>query len=337
MSVTLPPNLDEDGFYGIRLESIGGLGAHLAGQLLAEVGVLRLGLNGSHFSSYGSEKKGTPVKSFIRFCDPDRSVRTNSPVERPHLIAVFHQALIGREKVTLGLRRDGTIIVNTTASPEEMKERLGLPGGTVGVLDAHGIALAEGSRVNMAMLGAVVRVASFIDFQAVKDTVREEFERRYPHLVEANLRVLQRGYDELVLKTFPIEGEWETGVARPQPAYGYLNAPWGGLLPNPGNSMLKDLSASRQGVLPELDLEKCVHCGLCDVVCPDYCFVWETVPGDDGKTAVHLLGIDYRYCKGCLKCVDACPKDALVEIRETEGYAEAHRVPLLPRLQGKSA
>jgi hypothetical protein len=26
-----------------------------------------------------------------------------------------------------------------------------------------------------------------------------------------------------------------------------------------------------------------------------------------------------------------------VEIRETEGYAEAHRVPLLPRLQGKSA
>ena len=104
MSVTLPPNLDEDGFYGIRLESIGGLGAHLAGQLLAEVGVLRLGLNGSHFSSYGSEKKGTPVKSFIRFCDPDRSVRTNSPVERPHLIAVFHEALIGREKVALGLR-----------------------------------------------------------------------------------------------------------------------------------------------------------------------------------------------------------------------------------------
>jgi pyruvate ferredoxin oxidoreductase gamma subunit len=83
-------------------------------------------------------------------------------------------------------------------------------------------------------------------------------------------------------------------------------------------------------------LEKCVNCGLCDVVCPDYCFVWETVPGDDGKPAVHLLGIDYRYCKGCLRCVDVCPTGALVEIRETEGYAEAHKVPLLPRLQGKS-
>ena len=78
MVAALPKNLDEDGFYGIRLESIGGLGAHLAGQILAEAGVLRLGLNGSHFSSYGSEKKGTPLKSYIRFCSPDQTVRTNS-------------------------------------------------------------------------------------------------------------------------------------------------------------------------------------------------------------------------------------------------------------------
>jgi hypothetical protein len=56
---------------------IGGLGAHLAGQMLAEAGVLGLGLNGSHFSSYGSEKKGTPLKSYIRFCSPDQTVRTN--------------------------------------------------------------------------------------------------------------------------------------------------------------------------------------------------------------------------------------------------------------------
>ena len=59
------PGAGEDGFFGIRFESVGGLGAHLAGQILAEAGVLRQGLNGAHFSSYGSEKKGTPVKSFV--------------------------------------------------------------------------------------------------------------------------------------------------------------------------------------------------------------------------------------------------------------------------------
>jgi pyruvate ferredoxin oxidoreductase gamma subunit len=40
-----------------------------------------------------------------------------------------------------------------------------------------------------------------------------------------------------------------------------------------------------------------------------------------------LQGIDYQYCKGCLKCVQACPTDALVGALEEEGYAEAHRVP----------
>ena len=77
------PGADDDGFFGIRFESIGGLGAHLAGKILAEAGVLRQGLNGAHFSSYGSEKKGTPVKSFVRFCPADREVRTSSPIETP--------------------------------------------------------------------------------------------------------------------------------------------------------------------------------------------------------------------------------------------------------------
>ncbi len=77
----LLPGADDDGFFGIRFESIGGLGAHLAGKILAEAGVLRQGLNGAHFSSYGSEKKGTPVKSFVRFCAGDHEVRTSSPIE----------------------------------------------------------------------------------------------------------------------------------------------------------------------------------------------------------------------------------------------------------------
>ncbi len=39
-----------------------------------------------------------------------------------------------------------------------------------------------------------------------------------------------------------------------------------------------------------------------------------------------LQGIDYQYCKGCLKCVVACPTDALKTIREVEGYSDEHGV-----------
>ena len=54
-------------YYEIRLESIGGLGANLCGKMLGEVGLKYLDVNSISFSSYGSEKTGTPVKGFIRY------------------------------------------------------------------------------------------------------------------------------------------------------------------------------------------------------------------------------------------------------------------------------
>lgn len=323
------PGAGADGFFSIRFESIGGLGAHLAGQILAEAVVLRQGLNGSQFSSYGSEKKGTPVRSFVRFCAPDREIRTSSPVESPQVVAVFHEALAHSQNVTAGLTPTGTIVVNTRSTPDAVRELLGLRAGTVTVLDALGIAVEEGARPNMAMLGAVVRTCPFIDPDAVRATMRETFSRRYAHLVDANIATFDRGFKELRRKTFRAAAGEEPGAPlRAAPSFGYLEATLGGTILDPGNSIVKDLTASRVGLVPALDLEACVHCGICDIVCPDLCFVWE-----EEDEAIRLRGIDYHYCKGCMRCIGACPTGALVELREEEGYAEAHRVPLYPWLE----
>ena len=77
MSAPNLPITNELGYYDIRMESIGGMGANLAGQILAEACILRIGYNGVNFASYGSEKKGTPVKSFIRLCATDQEVTDN--------------------------------------------------------------------------------------------------------------------------------------------------------------------------------------------------------------------------------------------------------------------
>jgi pyruvate ferredoxin oxidoreductase gamma subunit len=113
---------------------------------------------------------------------------------------------------------------------------------------------------------------------------------------------------------------------RSGPMYGYQDAPWGGIIVNPGNMALKDLSASRQGFLPAFNRDKCIDCAQCDLVCPDFCFVWEQGVDKRGRPANNLLGIDYQYCKGCLKCVEICPVEALTAIRETDGYAQEHTV-----------
>src|SRR5690606_31687932 len=296
MNATLPVT-NEEGFYEIRLESIGGLGANLAGKMLAEAAVLHMGFNGANFASYGSEKKGTPVKSFIRLGPPEIKLRTSAPVERPHLLAIFHEALIRTGDPAGGIYPNSVVVVNTARSLDELAQDLKMTSGTLGVVDALQIAVEEKSRINTVMMGALTRASGFIDPEAVKAVIRSTFERKYPHLVERNLRSFDRGYEELELKTLG-DGTGEgKPYHRPAPKWGYLNAPLGGVVADPGNSMLKDLSASREGFVPVFDREKCIDCGQCDFVCPDYCFVWEQGTDKKGRPAQRLVGIDYQYCK----------------------------------------
>lgn len=329
--MTQLPKVNELGFFEIRLESIGGLGANLAGKMLSEDGVVGHGLNGVGFSSYGSEKKGSPVKAHIRFCNPDTNIRDTTPIERPHVVGIFHDALFKTINCTSGIFNDSTILVNSKKTPERLKDLMDIQGGIVAVVDATEIALQEQTKVNTAMLGALYRILDFLDPESMRDTIRRTFEKKYPHFVEPNIRTFDRGYHEVEFKVFtPAEDAEPIPFSRQEPALGYANQPIGGTVINPGNSILKDLSISRAGMLPHFHENKCINCAACDTVCPDFCFVWEEKPDKKGRPQMFLQGIDYQYCKGCLKCVHACPVEALTDARELDdGYAEANRVPHL--------
>ncbi|TMV48462.1 4Fe-4S dicluster domain-containing protein [Paenibacillus mesophilus] len=323
------PKMNELGFFEIRLESIGGLGANLAGKMLAEAGVMGAELNGVSFSSYGSEKKGSPVKAHIRFCGPDTNIRDTSPVERPHVVGIFHESLSKTVNVISGIYEDSLVLVNSTRSTAELKEKMKLKGGTIAVVDAIGIALEEKNRVNMAMLGALFRLCDFLDAEFMKGVIRKSLEKKYPQAVQPAIRTFERGYNEVRFETFELpEGETMPAFVRQDtPVLGYETQPLGGVITNPGNSILKDLSISRAGMMPQFDDEKCIHCAACDNVCPDFCFVWDELPDKKGRPQMFLQGIDYQYCKGCLKCVVACPTEALSKSRDDDDYAEKHRVP----------
>ncbi|WEK55861.1 MAG: 2-oxoacid:acceptor oxidoreductase family protein [Candidatus Cohnella colombiensis] len=323
------PKVNELGFFEIRLESIGGLGANLAGKMLAEAGVMGAGLNGVSFSSYGSEKKGSAVKAHIRFCDINTRIRDTSPVERPHVIGIFHENLSKTINVISGMAEDSIVLVNSKKSPEQLKTQLKMKAGIIAVVDATGIALDLNNRVNMAMLGGLFRLCEFLDVEFMKGVIRKSLEKKYPAAVQPALDTFQRGYDEVKFQTFVLdEGDAMPGYVRMDtPVLGYDTQPIGGIITNPGNSILKDLSISRAGMMPHFADDKCIHCAACDNVCPDFCFVWEEQEDKKGRPQMFLQGIDYQYCKGCLKCVIACPTDALSSALEVEGYAEEHRFP----------
>jgi pyruvate ferredoxin oxidoreductase gamma subunit len=322
-----------DRFFEIRCESIGGLGAHAAGQVLATAAVLRMGLNGAHFSSYGSEKKGSPVRSFVRLGPADRPVRTSAPVETPDGIVVFHAALLRNPTTFAGLRRDGTLIYNAPAGP--VAEQLGALPRTARVIrvDALGIAVQENSRPNAVLLGTLCAVYPFLRADEVLEALSEEFAGRHPEAVASNARAFRRGAAEFEVYEGVGQAEGDLPIARTEPVWGYETQPIGGVIPEAGNTVWNDLSMSRTGWMPVLDREACIHCGTCDLVCPDLCLVWGD--GEEGSAFERqLLGIDYRYCKGCLRCVESCPSGALTKQPETPGLADRLRVPLFPALIG---
>ncbi|MDE3111996.1 MAG: 2-oxoacid:acceptor oxidoreductase family protein [Chloroflexota bacterium] len=318
-----------DGTLEIRYESIGGLGAHAAGQVLATAAVLRMGMNGAHFSSYGSEKKGTRIRSFIRLGPSNRPIRTNAPVETPNAIVVFHAALL-RDPVTYaGLRRDGVFIYDAPAGPIP-PQLAALPRAARAIrVDAQGIAAAERSRPNAVLLGTLCAAIPQLDTECVLEELNATFTARHPEAVAANERAFRRGLTEFEAFAGVGRAGGDLPPARSEPAWGYATQPLGGVIPLPGNTAWNDLSWSRTGYMAVLDRDKCVHCGVCDLVCPDLCFVWaDGEPG--GKYERELKGIDYRYCKGCLRCVESCPSGALSKQAETPGLADQLRVPLFP-------
>lgn len=76
-----------------------------------------------------------------------------------------------------------------------------------------------------------------------------------------------------------------------------------------GSTITNSLVGSREGKLPYFIVDKCINCGLCDTTCPDMVFQFK-----DGKN----LGMDLYHCKGCMRCVEVCPTQALVEVAEGE-------------------
>lgn len=326
-------SISAERFFELRFESIGGLGAHGASQILATAAVLQMGLNAAQFSSYGSEKKGSPVRSFVRLGPADRPVRTSAPVDQPDVIVVFHGALLNSALTFSGLRSSGILIYDAPpGAPAQALAALPRTARAVRV-DARGIAVAERSRPNAVLLGTLCAVVPFLDSDAVQSALVNEFAVKHPEAVASNTRAFVRGASEFEIHDGIGRADGDLPVVRSEPVWGYLTQPPGGVIREAGNTAWNDLSISRTGWMPVLDRAACTHCGICDLVCPDLCLVWAA--GDpDGRFAQTLCGIDYRYCKGCMRCVESCPSGALTRAAETPGLASRLRVAKFPGLTG---
>jgi 2-oxoacid:acceptor oxidoreductase gamma subunit (pyruvate/2-ketoisovalerate family) len=164
--------------FEIRVHGLGGQGAVTLCTWVAQAGYA-VGKHVQAFPFFGAERRGAPVKAFVRV--DDEPIYLRSQVYHPDLLVVMSPDLTGLA-LKEGITPEGRLLVNAgKALAERFAERF---SRDVYYLDATGMALGLGLEfdgmpmVNLPLFGAIVRQSDAASLDAVLDLTREIAARR---------------------------------------------------------------------------------------------------------------------------------------------------------------
>lgn len=183
----------------IRWHGRGGQGAKTAALMLADAAFMT-GKYVQGFPEYGPERMGAPITAYNRISD--NPIRVHSNIYDPDYVAVVDETLLESVDVTMGLKPEGAIVVNTTKSAEEIKPFLKAYTGRVYTIDARRISETALGKYfpNSPMLAAIVAISGVMSkedfFREMEGSYKHKFAKK-PEVVEGNLKALHMAYEEV--------------------------------------------------------------------------------------------------------------------------------------------
>lgn len=183
----------------IRWHGRGGQGAKTAALLLADV-AFQAGKHVQGFPEYGPERMGAPITAYDRISD--NAIRVHSNIYEPDFVAVVDDTLLHSVDVTVGLKRDGGILVNTQKSKEEILPLLKGYQGRVYLIDAHKVSMEALGKYfpNTPMLAAMVKISDVMEtdvfLREMESSLKHKFARK-PEVLEGNLKALKLALEEV--------------------------------------------------------------------------------------------------------------------------------------------
>ncbi len=183
----------------IRWHGRGGQGAKTAALLFAD-SALSLGKYIQAFPEYGPERMGAPVQSFNRLSD--KPITVHCGLTNPSIVLVLDHTLMATVNVAQGLPKDGTLIVNTSKSAQEIRKEINLKDAKIYTIDASAIAQEKIGRniPNTPMLGALVKVSGLLDFKQMLSDTEKKLKKKFAHkpeVIAGNLEAIKAAYEKV--------------------------------------------------------------------------------------------------------------------------------------------
>ena len=183
----------------IRWHGRGGQGAKTASLLLADA-AFNTGKHIQGFPEYGPERMGAPLTAYNRISDTPITIHSN--IYEPDYVVVVDDTLLEVVDVTAGLKETGAILINTTKSPEYLKNVLKGYKGDIYTIDARKISMEALGKYfpNTPMLAAIVKVSKIMsDEELLADMVgsfKHKFEKK-PEVIDGNMKALELALKEV--------------------------------------------------------------------------------------------------------------------------------------------
>ena len=183
----------------IRWHGRGGQGAKTASLLLADA-AFNTGKYIQGFPEYGPERMGAPITAYNRISDKPITIHSN--IYEPYYVVVVDDTLLESVPVTAGLKKEGAIVINTTKSPEYLKEKLNGYDGNIYTIDARKVSEETLGKYfpNTPMLAAIVKVTGIMSDEAFLEDMKGSFKHKFakkPEVIEGNMKALELALKEV--------------------------------------------------------------------------------------------------------------------------------------------
>lgn len=252
---------------------------------------------GQAYFEYDSKKTGNATICHLRFSD--QPIKSSYLVQNVDFVAVHNQTYLTKYNVIKGLKKGGTLLLNTEWNldeldkiiPNDIKYILFDKKIRFFVIDAYSIArkLGLGSKINLIMQASFFKLLNIIPYEKAKEQMKEFAKKSYGKKGEAILNMNYSAIEEaeanlkeiVIPSTWGVKTEHNCNACKHPCKYfnDYINPiqklegnslPVSKFSPD-GHVPTNTTKYEKRGVasmLPKWNSANCIQCNMCAFVCP---------------------------------------------------------------------
>ena len=254
-------------------------------------------LDGQAYFEYDSKKSGSATISHLRF--GKNKINESYLLDNIDLVAVHKETYVTKYNLLNGIKRFGTLLLNTgwtleqmeTMLPNKLKKAIAKNHIKFYTIDADNIAreIGLGNKINLVMQSAFFKLINIIPIETAVSEMKKYAEKSYGSkgqaILDMNFKAIDSGVNNIIEVKYPLnwamlpeddentitgEQEYFERIVKPITELEGNNLPVSAFDPR-GIVPTNTAKLEKRGVatmLPCWKSENCIQCNQCSFVCP---------------------------------------------------------------------